>query len=431
MSRTSIDRFRRKAGRAGATPLGCSFGCSYAFFGFFAMIGGIAFVFIVWNMLIPAIRSSTVYVETTGVVLDKRLVESHGDDGTTYRPEILIRYKANGQTFETWTYDAAKIASSGRKGKQAILDRFQVGARYPCWYDPDDPGKAVVKRGIGFLVPLFTLFPLIFVGIGVGGIVYHRRQRHREAERTRALEWGEAPPLPEGRRYANVPEIDLSDRPGETLRYSLAGDRSSWVGVLFLFGFAVFWNGITSIFVYQAVQSHLAGRPEWGLTIFITPFVLIGLGVAFALVYTAVRTLLIAVGVGPTEVEISDHPLRSGGTYEVLVRQKGRLTMSSLRLTLVCEESATYRQGTDTRTETKNVVSREIVREEDFEIHKEFPFESRREMTLPDGAMHSFEADHNKITWKLVVNGEIVGWPDIERAFPVSVVPEPLEGGAP
>ena len=48
-----------------------------------------------------------------------------------------------------------------------------------------------------------------------------------------------------------------------------------------LFGtlaFCVIWNGIVAVFVVMAVRGHLAGQPDWFLTLFIIPFVLIGLG---------------------------------------------------------------------------------------------------------------------------------------------------------
>ena len=44
-------------------------------------------------------------------------------------------------------------------------------------------------------------------------------------------------------------------------------------------------------------------------------------------------------------------------------------------------------------------------------------------MSVPAGAMHSFKADHNEINWMLVVEGDVAGWPDYKRSFPVIVRP--------
>jgi len=49
--------------------------------------------------------------------------------------------------------------------------------------------------------------------------------------------------------------------------------------------------------------------------------------------------------------------------------------------------------------------------------------EARAELRLPRGAMHSFLAEHNQVRWKLVVRGDIAGWPTFEREFPIVVQP--------
>ena len=38
--------------------------------------------------------------------------------------------------------------------------------------------------------------------------------------------------------------------------------------------------------------------------------------------------------------------------------------------------------------------------------------------------MHSFKADHNEINWALVIEGDVAGWPNFKRSFPVIVRPE-------
>ena len=61
---------------------------------------------------------------------------------------------------------------------------------------------------------------------------------------------------------------------------------------------------------------------------------------------------------------------------------------------------------------------------EDVEIDQALPLESRCEIAVPAGAMHSFQANHNEVNWKLIVKGTVDGWPDYERVFPVVVCPE-------
>jgi hypothetical protein len=127
--------------------------------------------------------------------------------------------------------------------------------------------------------------------------------------------------------------------------------------------------------------------------------------------------------VGPTQIEISDHPLRPGETYQVFVSQGGRLTINSLALLLVCDEVATYRQGTDTRSDESRVFSREVLRREQVELLPQASFEQQGELAIPAECMHSFKADHNEVRWRLLVRGDLAGWPPFERTFPIVVCP--------
>jgi hypothetical protein len=137
------------------------------------------------------------------------------------------------------------------------------------------------------------------------------------------------------------------------------------------------------------------------------------------------RQFLIATGLGPTQLEISDHPLLPGRHYDLILSQSGRLTMSFLEIDLVCEEQATYRQGTDTRTERRRVYQQRVFERRQFDIPQGMPFEQQCRIEILSDAMHSFIADHNEVQWKFVVRGEVPGWPRYERSFPIVVFPRP------
>ena len=160
-------------------------------------------------------------------------------------------------------------------------------------------------------------------------------------------------------------------------------------------------------------------NPDWVLTVLILPFLLIGAGAVFFLV----RKLLIAGGIGATLVEISGHPLHPGMQYRLFLSQAGTLKMNVLRASLVCRESAAYRQGTNTRTETQEVYRQELLAREAFQIQRGRPFETEFDLNVPSDAMHSFMAEHNQVGWTLVVEGDVAGWPNFHRAFTVIVQP--------
>ncbi len=405
-----------------------------AFFAALLLLGCGGLVWLFSTLILPEWRVNHEFVETTCKVLDKRIGEMQADDGPLYRPEFKIAYTVGGATYrdwryDIWHYDTRRGYSSGRENSQAILDRFAVydaasGNRCPCWYDPMNPSVVVLVRGYRWWVwPLFTV-PASFIIIGAGGLVYTLLRWGKSAERRSAVGRRAGPRdffRPNGngdRRYPFVPQGgDMTNSPGTKLKFRLAMAGAAGWALFGMLAFCVVWNGAVAVLAVMAIRGHLAGKP-WLLTLFVVPFLLIGVG---AIVYF-LRRLLVAAGIGPTRLEISEHPLQPGGQYRLFFSQSGRLRIKALRVSLACEEAATYRQGTNARTETRQVYRQELFRREDFEISGQ-PFESDIELSLPAGAMHSFAADHNEINWTLVVEGEAAGWPNYRRAFPVIVRP--------
>lgn len=396
--------------------------------------GGTVLVFSVF--LVPEWRVDHEFVETTCKVLDKRISEKQGEDGPLYRPEIKIEYEVDGVVHREWCYDIHRAYSSGKKNAEEAIAPFKLYDRaadslYPCWYDPMNPGMAVLLQGYRWWIWLVFTVPVSFVVIGAGGLIYallhwgksleHRaamvqRAGGRDFFGVNAHQQGDYPFVPRG--------VDMTNSPGTRLRFRLPMASSPGWALFGTLAFCILWNGLVSVFVVIAVRSHLAGDPEWFLTFFIIPFVLVGFG-AIAMFF---RQLLITTGIGPMLLEISDHPLHPGGSYRLFLSQSGRLTINVLRVSLVCEELATYRQGTNTRTETREVYRHQLFYSEGFQIESGLPFEQDIDLEVPGRAMHSFKADHNEINWTLAVEGDVARWPDFKRRFSIVVRPANEEG---
>jgi hypothetical protein len=411
-------RGNRRTGSGRIGRLGMSL-----FFGAFLVMGMAFFALLINVLVLPEWRANNRFVQHRCRVLQERLAESENEQ--TYRPEFLIAYEIDGQEYSTWTYDVTKAYSGDRAAQRAILEEFDVGGEYPCWYDPDEPQTAVLKRDYTWYSWIMLLLPLTFVIIGGGGLIYQAlnwgtstERRLDLARRVSRMELFEPGDLSDG--FPTVPgEGNLTNSPGTRLAYRLPISVSPGWALAAIVAACLFWNGMVSIFVTIAVRGHLAGEPDWFLSLFLVPFLLIGLG----LIFFTVRQLLITSGVGPTLVEISDHPLVPGGEYEIMLSQSGRLSMNSLVVLLRCQEEATYQQGTNSRTETSTVYEQEVFRREGFEIHQGIPFEAGATLTIPTSAMHSFKTARNAVVWKLVVRGDVAGWPDYERDFPLLVYP--------
>ena len=85
---------------------------------------------------------------------------------------------------------------------------------------------------------------------------------------------------------------------------------------------------------------------------------------------------------------------------------------------------ATFRQGTDARTENLVVWRRQFDAWYDVALLPGARFEVRSSITIPHDAMHSFTAEHNAVRWRLVVRGVPARWPAFVRVFPVAVYPD-------
>jgi len=422
--------YQKKRGnrRTGSKKLGSA--GEALFFAVFFLLGCVGLMVMVAALVIPEWRANHEFARDTCVVRQTRIGRKQGDDGALYRPEVQIEYQIDGETYRIWTYDIHTIRGSGygtaRDDVRATLDRFAPGEHYVVYYDLSDPNVAVLVRGSSWWVWLSLLVPLSFILIGGGGLVYTLFTWGKSAERRAAIvkkaprldalvnHKAAAPDFPHVPRPTNI-----TDSPGTRLTFRLPVAGSP-VWALFVWLTAcLLWNGIVSIFVTIVISSFLQGDPDWFMTIFIIPFVLIGIG----LIAFFVRQFVVATGVGPTLVEISDQPLFPGERYRLFLSQTGRLKMKCLELLLVCDEETTYRHGTDTRTETQRVCGQSLFRREGFEVAGGTPFETECDLEVPAGAMHSFKSKHNEITWKIVVRGSPARWPDFERSFPVIVYP--------
>jgi hypothetical protein len=397
------------------------------------LLGCSGMIALLLQFAVPEWRVNHEFVATTCKVLDKRIGQRRGEDGPLFRPEIKIEYEVGSATYRDWHYDIHHHEmdggySSGREDAQAALDRFALSgtakdSHYPCWYDPTNPYVAVLVRGYRRWVWWAFTVPASFVVIGAGGLIYtllhwgkSAEQRAMMAQRVQERDFfGAAAGDPSP--YLFVPAgTDITSSPGTRLSFRLPMTKSPGWALFGTLVFCVVWN--VSVFAAILIGLRTVDHFGWFLAI-VVPLGLIGLGA----IVLFLRQFLVAARMGPTLLEISGHPLQPGGRYRLFLSQSGRLTIRDLRVSLVCTETATYRQGTNSRTETQEVQRHELFRRQQFEIERGLPFETELDLGVPEGAMHSFKAERNEINWALTVESDMVGRPNYQRSFPVIVLP--------
>jgi hypothetical protein len=405
------------------------------FYGAFLLLGGGALALIILTMIVPQWRANYVYVETTAKVLDIPPPETEPTEkGAVYNPQVEIEYSVGGRRYTSLAYHRLRTGYADKERAAALARRFKIGKSYPCWYDPDDPRQVVLLRGAVWWVWLLSALPSALVVFGLIGLgrtmLQSRTSRERRAalsRRARGMELFEGE-RGDGRAFPSVPkDADLTNSPGTTLAYRLPiATRPSWQ----LFAAAMtclFWNALVAVLITLAVRGYLAGHTDWFLVAFCVPFLAAGVW----LCYYLVRQFLTTTGIGATRIEVSDHPLLPGVEYEMFLSQAGKLEIKLLEVLLVCDEEATFCQGTDTVVDTSRVCEQQILRNEGLQIQPGVPYQARCNFCVPATAMHSFKGDYNSVNWRLIVRGQVARWPDYERSFPVIVRPKVHPSQAP
>jgi hypothetical protein len=407
------------------------------FFGFFLLLGSVFLAGLFHMLVVPEWRVNHNFVETQGRVVSKpRLNPRERDrrdeaEPVLYRAEVQVEYRVGSTTYRATTYDihfgSGREYTADRDALLQAIESFRPGNAIPVWYDPADPHTVVVVRGYSWLLWFLLLLPVAFILIGGIGLIltlfqWGKSTEHRVASIQRASRFN---PLKETEvgvvEFPFVPQdSNLTNSPGTKLKYRLPIDLSRGWRLTAILSACLFWNGIVAVFAVMAINNHIAGRPDWLLTLFVLPFAAIGA----AMIYFFIHELLAVTAIGPTQLEISDHPLLPGHSYRVYVSQGGRLLIHSLEVSLVCDEVATYRQGTDTRTEQATVYAQSLFERKDVELLPQSAYEEQTDLEIPKHCMHSFKADHNEVRWRLLVRAEVAGWHRFERSFPVVVVPQ-------
>ena len=375
----------------------------------FLIVGSI-FLYIVTIRPLWGVLSARNWVETPCRIVSSE-VEVHRNDGDTYRAKVVYTYTFGGREYTgDRSHFMGHMSSSGRKGKQKIVDQYPAGAERVCYVDPADPGEAVLTPGLTADM-WWGLFPLPFVLIGGGGLFYAIFGARKSGDGA-SLATSTAP----GRR---APAVDLTaagfEDDGPAV---LRPETSPFVQFVLALFFASFWNGIVSLFVYQAWESFQRGRPEWFLTLFLTPFVAIGAGLLVWVLYA------FAALFNPRPVlTLSRRRIPLGGAAELAWTFSGNSgAVRRLTIALEGEEQATYRRGTDTHTDEHTFYRNVLLETEDpLDIS-----EGRVEFSIPADSMHSFTADNNKLVWSISVAGEIPLRPDVKTTFPIQVIPHEL-----
>jgi hypothetical protein len=358
----------------------------------FCLVFGLAGLGLFGGMVVPKFLEwldMRGWQETSAEVIRGRVRENSDSDGTTYAVDLLYRYRIAGHEYRSNRYDLIGGTSSGRKGKAAVVKVHPPGTKFTVFVDPDQPWRAVVKRSPGWWA-LFALFPLPFMAIGVGGLWWFFRKRTKTA----AVSDSRAGPAV--REIGSQPMVA-----GQWVRFRTV----PLAAFIILLIFTLFWNGFITFALRETAGSFF--------TLFLIPFVLAGLAMIAATIYTFIALF------GPVyEFQMNEVELGRGGTATVRWRRAGgKGRPKAFSILLAGREEATYRNGTNTST-AKSVFHEQVIFETKIPQAMDAGHAS---IAIPADAVPSFSGSHNRLRWFISLRAEIPRLPDVQAEREITI----------
>jgi len=369
---------QKSAGKGGTC--GC-FGFGLLFF----LFGGVFFWFAFGRGFVKLVQARD-WTPTPCIIVSSE-VRSHGK---TFSVEATYKYTVNDRNYEGDRYDFVEGSSSGYDSKAAIVAKIPPGTSTTCYVNPANPSDSVLERGFTSEM-YFAGLPLLFAFIGIAGMYF-------------ALAGKFGAPSPIATQTANV------------LPKPTAKKKSSrWGGLIAAILLAAFWNGIVCVFLWQDIQGWKAGQHPVGLTLFLVPFVAVGLVLIGAIFYS-----FLALFNPVAELMFMPPSVRIGSSTQLNWKLSGKVErIRNLTIRLEAREEATYRRGTRSYTDKEIFYKKEL-----FQTTTAFSMATGSvSISIPRNTMHSLNLSHNKIIWTVYFDGDIKGWPDVSETFELPVLP--------
>jgi hypothetical protein len=395
-------------------------GCVRLFLLVWSIGFGGAGVFFFWlSFLSPILNSRAAmdWPQTECTILSSKVeVQSGEDGGSTYHAKLEYEYLVDGVQYQNDRYSFDQMNGSSDYANQVVRQNG-VGTKQVCFYDPAQPSHSTLVRELKQTNYWFVLFPLLFITVGsvVFWIaVFKMRPKKKTAFATEIDKTNFAIAKKSSDSKDDPNPADLLDQEWAKPQKLKSGASPS-AKFLITLGISIFWNGIVSIFLYQFLFESNELWVKIFMGLFLTPFVLIGLVMIGAAVYT-----FMAIFNPKIEIAMSTGAVPLGEEVDIAWEVVGKASrIRHLNIEVQGQQLATFRRGTSDFTDTEIFERIPIC---DIEAQPDIQFGSVN-IVIPEATMHTFEANKNKVTWTIVVSGKIPWWPDVTEEFPFRVSP--------
>ena len=325
--------------------------------------------------------------------------ETHaGEDSDSYEAYANYQYRYGGQDYSG---DRVGLSSGGdnigeyqRDMGRRLLAAHRDGATIEIFVDPDNPSAAIIDRDVRWgLVGFKSIFVIVFGGAGIAMLVWAWRFAPKQDSAQTA--------------FAGDPWLANDDWRANSIR---SGSRNS---MWFAWGFAIFWNAISSITPFIAYYEIVKNDNYIILVALLFP--LIGIG----LLVWAVRRTLEWRRFGPAPLVLDPFPGSIGGQVGGTI-DLGLPFDRAARFRVTLTNIHSYVSGSG-----KNRSQREDARWQDAMLAHAEPAGGGTRLTfcfdVPEG-LHESDAvrDDDYYLWRLNLAAEIPG-ADLDRDYDIPV----------
>ena len=353
---------------------------------------------------------------TPCTIVESQVRSRIDDEGVTkYRPEVKIHFAIGEVTYDLWTYDRSTLTDDrgfdyDEETARKLADEFTPGEIYPCWAYDDELGKAILvyQSTIGGWIFLLIPISLIFFSASWFFVLLYERSWSKEARASKKTL---------STLYPTVPAF--RGKEGVVLAKRLRPDlKTNFTFAASVFGTCA-WNlasWVAFIYVCAVAKTDV---DKWSAAIFGVIFC----GVGLLFVFRLWGQYRIERAAGYVAVETASSPIIPGRKIKCCLILGGRIEAKRLAVSVKCVEIARYVQGTNSISHQHEVYSRQLVTKYGLEVPSKSEERERFVLFLPLGVVPSFEAEHNEIVWKMVVNMDFANGDSLERDFGLVVQP--------
>jgi hypothetical protein len=111
-----------------------------------------------WPSTAGTIEASTITSSTS--------TDADGLSSTTYAPVVVYSYNAMGSSFHSRRVGFGMEMSGSQSGAMNTMSRYPMGKIVPVYYNPENPGEAVLEHSVINNTPTILLFS-VFGGMGI------------------------------------------------------------------------------------------------------------------------------------------------------------------------------------------------------------------------------------------------------------------------